>query len=80
MLYVKPAAWGSSAASALLATGTHWIANRGHRSARLRVVDAQTRARRFYEREGWRVDDMMPVAHNGRFALVYYRRDLPPLS
>ncbi len=77
MLYVRPAAWGSSVATALLAAGTHWIANRGHQAARLRVVEAQTRARRFYEREGWRVDETMPTAHNGQFALVYYRCDLP---
>lgn len=80
MLYVKPAAWGTSVAAALLAAGTDWIAKRGHRAARLRVVEAQTRARRFYEREGWREDEMMPMAHNGKFPLVYYRRDLPQLA
>jgi GNAT superfamily N-acetyltransferase len=75
MLYVRPEAWGQGVASALLAAATNWIAGRGHRSARLRVVEAQARARRFYEREGWELDEHMPAAHNGFFPLVYYRRD-----
>ncbi len=75
MLYVRPEAWGRGVASALLTAGTDWIAERGHRSARLRVVEGQARARRFYERAGWRVDDRMPAAHNGFFPLLYYRRD-----
>lgn len=77
MLYVAPSAWGGPAAAALLVAGTNWIASRGHLAARLRVVEAQARARRFYEREGWRIDELMPAAHNGFFPLVYYRRDLP---
>ena len=75
MLYTRREAWGQGIASALLFDGTSWLADRGHRSARLRVVEGQARARRFYEREGWRVDEQMSAAHNGFFALVYYRRD-----
>jgi len=75
MLYVRPASWGLGIAAALLAAGTTWIADRGHRSARLRVVERQARARRFYEREGWQIDEQMPAAHNGHHRLVYYRRD-----
>jgi GNAT superfamily N-acetyltransferase len=71
MLYVRPDTWGQGIASALLASATGWIADRGHSSARLRVVEGQARARRFYEREGWRLDDRMLAAHNGFFPLVY---------
>ena len=60
----------------MLAAGTEWIATRGHRAARVRVVETQVRARPFYEREGWQVDALMPVAHNGYFPLVSCRRDL----
>ena len=42
----------------------------------LRVVEVQAKARRFYEREGWRLDEQLASAHNGFFPLVYYRRDL----
>ena len=75
MLYVRPDKWGHGIAPVLLASATGWIADRGHRSARLRVVAGHVRARRFYEREGWQVDARMPAAHNGFFPLVYYRRD-----
>jgi GNAT superfamily N-acetyltransferase len=75
MLYVRPDQWGHGIASALLASATAWIADRGHPSARLRVVEEQARARRFYEREGWHLDERVAAASNGFFALVYYRRD-----
>lgn len=76
MLYVMRRYWGTSAAPDLLAAGTRWMTQHGWPAARLRVVDAQTRARRFYEREGWQPDPGLPPAHNGHFPLVYYRRDL----
>lgn len=76
MLYVVPRYWGTTAARDLLAAGTRWMEQQGWPAARLRVVNAQTRARRFYGREGWRPDPDLPPAHNGYFPLVYYRRDL----
>lgn len=76
MLYVVPRCWGTTAARELLATGTCWMAQQGWPAARLRVVEAQSRARRFYEREGWQPDTHLDPAHNALFALVYYRRDL----
>ncbi len=76
MLYVIPQYWGTGVASSLLAQGVGWILERGWETARLRVVEAQARARRFYEREGWRLDADVEPAHNGFFKLVYYRRDL----
>jgi GNAT superfamily N-acetyltransferase len=76
MLYVVPQWWGTGAAKALLAAGTAWIAARGHAVARLRVVEAQGRARHFYEREGWQLDNDAEPASNGFYRLVYYRRSL----
>ncbi len=74
MLYVDPNAWGSGAATALLRAGLQWIGQRGHDEARLRVVEAHHRARRFYEREGWVVDPDLEPARNDFFRLIYYRR------
>jgi len=74
MLYVEPAAWGTDVARALLEAGLRWIAERGHHDARLRVVEAHGRARRFYEREGWRVDPDLEPAQNDFFRLIYYYR------
>jgi GNAT superfamily N-acetyltransferase len=74
MLYVDPVAWGSGAATELLRAGLRWIGQRGHNEARLRVVEAHHRARRFYEREGWVVDPDLEPAGNDFFKLIYYRR------
>lgn len=61
MLYVDPVAWGTGAATDLLEAAVEWIRARGHDCARLRVVEEQARARRFYEREGWTADrDLHP--------------------
>ena len=74
MLYVDPVAWGAGAATELLRAGLRWIGQRGHNEARLRVVEAHHRARRFYEREGWVVDPDLEPARNDFFKLIYYRR------
>lgn len=76
MLYVDPDAWGSGVATSLLNHGVGWIAGRGHRDARLRVVEAHTRARRFYEREGSTPDPRLAPARNDLFRLIYYRKPL----
>jgi GNAT superfamily N-acetyltransferase len=76
MLYVAPSSWGSPLAKELLTAGSSWIADRGHGDARLRVIEKQARARRFYEREGWTVDDNIRPESNGFFRLIYYRRRL----
>lgn len=76
MLYVDPAVWGSQVATQLLNAGLRWIAMRGHPAARLRVVEEQSRARRFYEREGWELDSDLEPAFNDFFRLIYYRRSL----
>lgn len=78
MLYVAPTHWGVGAGSLLLDAGCEWISRNGCRAARLRVVRQHARARRFYEREGWREDPALPPAHNGLFDLIYYRQNLSP--
>ena len=54
-LYVVPEAWGSGAATALHETALDWMRDRAG-AAILWVAEANPRARRFYEREGWRED------------------------
>jgi RimJ/RimL family protein N-acetyltransferase len=51
---VAPAAWGSGAATLLLAAATRALEELGHREAILWVLRQNARARRFYEREGWK--------------------------
>jgi GNAT superfamily N-acetyltransferase len=76
MLYVVPSAWGTGAATALLNEALAAVDRSQHPTVWLGVVEAQARARRFYEREGWRLDDDMPPGTNGLFRLLHYRHDI----
>ena len=55
-LYVAPEAWGSGAARELIGAVHAWLREHGFASALLWVLEDNPRARRFYEREGWRHD------------------------
>ena len=55
-LYVAEAAAGTGVGPALLGTAVADLGDRGFRHATLWVLDSNARARRFYEREGWRPD------------------------
>jgi GNAT superfamily N-acetyltransferase len=53
-MWVHPSQRGTGAAGALVAALVGWAAQQGAREVHLRVVKANERARRFYEREGFR--------------------------
>jgi GNAT superfamily N-acetyltransferase len=55
-MYVLPEAWGSPAASELMVAAKAWFAEEGFATAMLWVLADNPRARRFYEREGWRAE------------------------
>jgi GNAT superfamily N-acetyltransferase len=55
-VYVDPAYRGGGVADLLLSAAEQRIAADGHRAAWLAVVAGNTRARRFYEKRGWRDD------------------------
>ena len=55
-LYVHPDAWGGGCGSALHEAVVRHLAAVGFGSAVLWVLDGNRRARRFYERRGWRTD------------------------
>jgi GNAT superfamily N-acetyltransferase len=55
-LYVRPAAWGSGLADELHRAAVAELRSRGCVRARLWVLEQNGRARRFYERHGWRPD------------------------
>jgi RimJ/RimL family protein N-acetyltransferase len=69
-LYVVPEMWGSGVASRLMAAAL--AAVRGDaQDAVLWVVEENTRARRFYEREGWHPDGESRVTQFGPTELRY---------
>lgn len=57
-IYVLPEAWGGGAAPALMGAVKAWFASEGYSTAMLWVLADNPRARRFYEREGWKVEGM----------------------
>jgi RimJ/RimL family protein N-acetyltransferase len=75
-LFVHPGWWGSGLAARLLAIAVDDSAARGFKRMRLVTPAAQGRARRFYERHGWRIAG--PAREDERFGMptVEYVRDL----
>ncbi len=55
-LYVDPAHWGGGAAAGLHDAVLEHARGEGRASVRLWVLEENARARRFYERRGWRLD------------------------
>ena len=62
--YVRPERWGGNVPDALHEATVDLIRRSGVASARLWVLEANSRARRFYERHGWR--------ENGTSRIVEY--------
>lgn len=56
-IYVLADAWGTGAGTALMAAAVAALRDSGDAEAILWVLEDNPRARRFYEREGWRLDD-----------------------
>ncbi len=73
-LYVVPAAWGTGAAQELTEAVLAEIRASGATVATLWVVEANTRARRFYEREGWETTGETRASQLGPAELQYARK------
>lgn len=77
-IYVAPAHWGTGVARALHAAAIDHLRACGAAAAHLWVLEGNARARRFYEREGWRLaEGRRPLPFRAvELALVRYRRPL----
>ncbi len=78
VLNVDPAAWGCGIARPLLAAAVDGLRRRGFDQAVLWVVAANTRARRFYEREGWTADGTTMDDDELGVTELRYQRPLTP--
>ncbi len=80
-LYVEPEWWGSGAGQ-LLMGHAHAELAAGYDEAVLTVLAANPRARRFYERNGWRFEDEVVEMHFGDIPtrVAHYRRRLRPAA
>jgi GNAT superfamily N-acetyltransferase len=75
-LYVVPTAWGSGVARALIETAIGAMRDRGLSEATLWVAEPNSRARRFYEREGWTADGKTragPLGSELRYRIAFAR-------
>jgi GNAT superfamily N-acetyltransferase len=70
-LYVVPDAWGTGVAQSLMSTALDAMRAEGAESAELWVAEANKRARRFYEREGWEATDDTKVSELGPTEVCY---------
>jgi len=77
-IYLAPAVWGQGYGRALMATCLGRLAGAGFSQATLWVLDANTRARRFYDAAGFRTDGAVKIDDRGTFQLreLRYRRRL----
>jgi len=60
-MWVAPAVRGTGAADALVSQVIAWASDQGARIVRLQVVQDNIRARRLYERHGFRITDVTRV-------------------
>ncbi len=80
-VYVSSAHRGSGVADVLLTEAEHQVAAAGHAEAWLAVVEGNARARRFYERRGWRDGGVLPyeVTSGGTTYVSPCRRYVKPV-
>jgi ribosomal protein S18 acetylase RimI-like enzyme len=76
-IYVSPSHWGSGVAPALLASARRSLVDAGHDEAVLWVLEANARARAFYERHHWNPDGAIKsYGEGGGVRAVRYRTSL----
>ena len=76
MLFLREAHWGTGLAADLLARTSAEAEARSYRAIRLFTPGEHARARRFYEREGWRLEGEPRYEPGLALVLVEYRRTL----
>jgi GNAT superfamily N-acetyltransferase len=76
-IYLDPARWGSGLGRELLAAGEGALAEAGHQRALLWVLDGNTRARSFYERQGWHLGKPIRIEAIGGSDVTQVRYEKP---
>jgi ribosomal protein S18 acetylase RimI-like enzyme len=80
-IYVDPTHWGRGLGRDLLAAGEQSLFEAGHQKALLWVLDGNTRARAFYERQGWSLGKPIRIEAIGGVDVteVRYEKPLAPV-
>lgn len=78
-IYLHPDVWGTGAGRLLLGLARAWLVEAGLRSATVWVLEGNSRARAFYEADGWRTDGAVKHDESRGFPVieVRYMRALP---
>lgn len=78
-LYLDPDTWGRGGGELLLSAALEQLAQAGFTSVTLWTLETNERARRFYERRGWRLDGATKIHDWNAFVAtdVRYRLSLP---
>jgi GNAT superfamily N-acetyltransferase len=76
-IYLDPARWGKGVGRDLLAAGEEALAAAGHWRALLWVLDGNTRARAFYERQGWSLGKPIRIEAIGGTEVTEVRYEKP---
>ncbi|MBW3589333.1 MAG: GNAT family N-acetyltransferase [Actinobacteria bacterium] len=69
VIYLLEEFWGQGIGKALHDEGMNYLRGAGFTNAMLWVLDSNERTRRWYERQGWRVDSMVKTDDRGTFVL-----------
>ena len=72
-IYLTPNAWGRGGGRQLMDAAQASLKAAGSTTATLWVLEANLRARRFYERQGWAPDGARKLDDRGDFALLEVR-------
>ncbi|MBX6387239.1 MAG: GNAT family N-acetyltransferase [Microbispora sp.] len=77
-IYLLPEVWGAGLGGRLMAAALDDLAAAGYERATLWVIDGNVRARRFYERGGWRPDGAVQRDESHGFPLTEVRYQARP--
>ena len=79
-IYAAPDHWGVGVGYDLMEASVSWLAEAGYERAMLMVLEANPRARAFYERQGWSLGKRIRIENIGGRDLTEVRYEKDPLD
>jgi len=79
-IYASPDYWGVGVGYDLMTDSVGWLSEQGFERAMLMVLEANPRARAFYERQGWSLGKRIRIENIGGRDLTEVRYEKDPLD
>ena len=79
-IYASPDHWGVGVGYELMAASVEWLQEQGYQRAMLMVLEDNSRARTFYERQGWSLGRRIRIENIGGRDLTEVRYEKDPLD